>query len=388
MAEQNMRPKNSSILVLSIEIFLWFIFALLFFVFLGMLIVSGPRSIAGILGLGYLALSVRAVEADELATIKFFGLPLYSVSSGPHVVLFILFSIQRDPSTEIQLEIGSPSRNQQGVALESVNETDATDPTKYRIIDPMRITFASKKSTENELGGNIITTQFEDGEPLDSRQTSDPHVTLIWRIENHPVFISRVGSLAAGNEIIRKAAMSALQSLAQRFTLARAMRLHVAIETALTFAIEIRLGERSLESPEAQAFISVLPPKETPGQERYRYLGIDFGSAQINTWGTSKRVNEAFVEARKTEITGQAEHVKRREEGEGTAEALEALRTAEANGRHALVEASDSDIGKFLAQLEVVRDTAKVGDKWILVSPEILEALRGVTGAALKKRET
>jgi hypothetical protein len=318
----------------------------------------------GILLAAYIIVMTEKANQDELVAIRLFGRPVWEIEDGGLVhAPWPIADIARAPGTMIYLEIGSPIKetNAEGVSVPVLVDPDLEKVYKvYRMQEPMRISFATPEIADYKLtGGDDPVAQKREKErytaedPVHRRLTTDPHLALIYRIDDFMIFLRRVSSVESANQIIRTAGVSAFQQIAGKLTPAMAISYQELINEHVTRVIEIRVGERK-DAKEAE---------KEGAEQRYPYLGIDFASAQVSVWGLPRRINEAQANVGRAGFRAQATRVKaaaekdrlseegrgraiaKRNEGSADARNRELFLTAEARGLEEQAEVLETEDG-------------------------------------------
>ncbi len=333
----------------------------------------------------YTLLGFGSANSDELGTMSLFGKATWTIRNGGVAwgpAGFCTF--RKDPSVLIKLRIGTPvtDRANQPVIVE--------DDSKAKIYvknEPMRITFAAPKTAQYSLipeAERIAIGEFGD-DPLNQRITQDPNVLVTWQIDDHARFLEEVGTVEAANELLLESASSGLAVIAGKLTPAMAIRHQDYVEGAITHRVELRVGE--WDDP---ADPHAMKKNSEGGMEpRYKWLGMDVLSAQVTSWGMTRRVNEAQANvgqerfnAQSTVVRSEAARTKLINEGQGTADARKTFMLAEAAGTEEMAKASNTSEALIIQWMQTMRDALSKSQYSLLPGSQNILSSEGFVSAA------
>ncbi|MSU55257.1 MAG: hypothetical protein EXS46_01805 [Candidatus Taylorbacteria bacterium] len=379
----------------------------------------------------YIAGSFKKVSETENAVKSFFGIMFEDLGPGPAFVPRWLCKITPITSNIITLAGGTPEKVKAAERGEGHGTGTSEQVVEWKLVqneeefrgasgtirvseEATRVTFASGISAKflkkNDVDDSNDELTFRNStNPLSAKITTDPKIVVSLLIPKSGIriLIRRFGDLISALRKIDELMMSHLQILCSRITLEYfiyriddvALTLHYILETLLE-------EDRKIDPTRPEVFRKAIGF----GFENIKSLGrtgIDVKSVRIET-GLPKGINlamkEATIEAINVEratsqaasarvllvkkgegtaiatqalMLAEAEGVRatRLAEAEGTraeqmalAEGRQAFLNAEAKGRKAIIKASDSEMGRLLAQLEMVEKALKDNSK-IVITP-------------------
>lgn len=327
--------------------------------------------------IAHFIMSFTKMEADQRASIRFFGENV--VEARPGLVFVPLFICElRTYSKKInRLEIGTPltiSGGKERAQLGTIEEERT-----YVLDEPFRVTFPGKEpSKKSEKERREIEREFQ---PLERSMTIDPHVQIRWRVERAIPFDERVGDIDAANRLLESEIKATLNSIPQKYPTVKEMIVNIEnVEKELLTRLEWLMGEPGKEAPQGV--------KEKGAK---LWMGVNILRAGITTPGLPQTLNEALrnsaskaaeSEGRMQEIInigiGEAEAIRRK--GLATAQAREALLAAEALGAELIAIALEKrdDIGKLVLWVQTIRDALEKAQYSIVPGTEIFGAVAGI----------
>ena len=347
--------------------------------------------------MAYTAKSIKAVSADKLATILFFGDPATQVGSGLKFVPLWIASIKVDTRNYIQIVFGTPTQDKEGKIAPIIMEANAD------LVDrrgPYRITTSdwntanyhsdidsgSDPSDEEHKKKVAIWRKSDKGNALGQRLSVDPELVALIKIDHHPSFLKRVGNVDKLVAQVIQSAESGLQALAGGETIAHILRTMDAVNKQLTNRVEWLVGEPGSTPPKGES------SSRSTEDDRVRWWGVDVKLVQIKSPGIPKRVNEAIADAveavSRREAAFQGAEAKKRNlvrEGEGAAKAELLLLLARAKGYAELAKVLGKDEGKFAAQLDAMQTALSNGNSQLfLLGGQFTDIIESLTGALAK----
>lgn len=339
----------------------------------------------------YTSLSLNKVPADKQASLQIFGRPLLNLHSGLVFVPWLIANIRIETKTKILMDFGTPERDDDG---NIVRHPDEDSSEMVRLNDPLRIT---TKDGERDSEG-----AYKSPDPLERRQTIDPHIVVIMQIDAMIQFIQQVGGVKKAARYVFETVRSILQEYNGKYTAAEMLLRNAELSRRMRKAIERLVGDvdayERYEKAEEDEFEDGITEEEKAEDLTKPGLpwGVDLQEVRLSSLGLPKDVNVAMAsnvaagfEAQRVTTLAEAERVKRRKEGQGDGEGEEARITGRANGRRQLakaVTASRTGAGKLVAEQETARETLGPNSKVVVTDSKLLNAVAG--GAAALKEVT
>ncbi|HUQ30220.1 MAG TPA: SPFH domain-containing protein [Candidatus Paceibacterota bacterium] len=314
------------------------------FSFTGEYFTFGPGLLLG--ALVHFVLSIKSVEADKVAGLFFYGKALHKAEPGPHFVPLGLMQLRKESRAFQEFQFpGDP---------EKVFHGDDKVDLPEGMVRPIRVVTRSPKDTEKEH--------------LDVQMTLVVNFVVQFRVVNIFDFVANIGTLKEAERQMRDAG-----------------------ETTLAEAITIRTAGQVVTG--LSDINSLL---EDAIQKRIEGWGVEMISARMVAPDITHDVSIALAnipiaraQAEKTVIDARATRAKLTEEGQGAADAREALLTGEAKGLEAQKKLLGLANGETVLAAQVAQ--AVVGnEKTILIGGEsgmkdVMAIVKGAE-AALKPK--
>ncbi len=308
------------------------------------------------LALTYLGFSLRSVKKDEYGVITFFGRMVKTVDSGLVFVPRSVADLFPFPTHQITIEIGSgeetpPEEGSASHIIQCPKEIMVT----FGDCEGLKTTPLPKGLPPWEGGADI-------NEPLNRRVRASVKVTIVVKIARSAVqqFVRTVGSFEHGIAQLEKNARGIVDDTCTKITWAYFNHNQKEVAKRLLVQLEAFVADPNPQYPEH------LAREENKKVERW---GLDIISVTVQPSAFAEAVQTAFdsvAAARETKIatieTAAGKRKQLEEEGAGTANALQALRVAEAAGVRAMNAEVLTDAGRFNRAMQAAEAMVQNGN--------------------------
>ncbi|OHB15390.1 MAG: hypothetical protein A2431_03865 [Candidatus Zambryskibacteria bacterium RIFOXYC1_FULL_39_10] len=345
----------------------------------------------------HIYLSAEDINERQLGAMFTLGQPAGDLESGPYFAFWPFCYIRKETKNVVQLEIGvlTPEEKKKAAGLEN-------SASVFLLEDPFYLNWGDLQSADykdilDESGKIVVKSVAEQKKEEGARFKNNPlakplvtatHLTIRFEIWSLTHLIQKAGSLLEANELIQKAAIAALISYAGKSFVARAIADMESVDAWLKTTIENFVAD--------------------PGSERYkeepsRSWGVNIRKTQITRMGTAKRISEAQADqgveiykaqaekfkltetaagrAEATKLQADADLIRLKKEGKGTAEAAMLLLFARRKGITELAKIAKKPEGQLILQLEALERALAQG-KAVIVPME-LSKIVGALGSKL-----
>lgn len=227
-----------------------------------------------IIGAWYFVAGFKAVDADTLVGLQFWGIPTIVVTGFPIIILPGLFKVFELPRGTQQMELPDEPQNifrQEDVELVPEGKTP-----------PIRITFAQ--------GASPVT------DPLDERITAEVPVFVRFRVRDFWSFVVRIGTLVEARKQLNDTFPAELQTELGHRTVAEALKDKRAIDNQLDNLLRKKTKNWGIEPIDAAMKPFVLSHSLN---EAIRDVAKSVAQKKVT-------INAADAEAYQIERTGQA----------------------------------------------------------------------------------
>ena len=220
---------------------------------------------------------IRVVNERERGIIIFLGKIIKKVESGPCIVP-PLGRLTKVTKNAIKVDFGTLNPED----IEKINRADPSI-SWYIMEESVRINWGDLESTnlsEKEKGIYL-------NDPFSKRLTTDPHLYFIFKVHDLQKLVEVAGGMDEAIERIKDTCISALQDMAGKTFVAKAIKEIDSISDKIKKEVEWLVGDPNAE------------PK--PGKKDNDSWGVDVKEVRIKDLGTSHAVNIAISE-RSSEI--------------------------------------------------------------------------------------
>lgn len=361
----------------------------------------------------YVAYSIVSIKApvapDEMGIKLVANKPVQNIYAGWVFVPPLFCRVITTSKNLIVIQVGriDPKRNEQGAAVEELPaDMYAESATKIPIAEPLRVTFADRSTTNEEwtTASSEQLDQYIGGpnarrEELFSRVTTDPVVVIGVKIYDLRRLVQRVGTdRKEWANMLAQQAKATLSEFAGKHTVAYTIAHMHKAKKRLLHDLEEQIHDPHPDTTEHQA-----KAQEKAWQALSWGLNVEW--VRISTLGLPRHINEGAAKARAEAYLQEGERRKAEAsaykiklEGEAKATAEEQLLTAQANGRRKLgeaeaasirakVEASSSETGRMLAELEAIGGALANANLVVVPNNDIIGSIKAIQ-ASLKDRNS
>lgn len=319
---------------------------------------------------GYFVLSVKKVDATEIAAVKFLGRLWKMAEPGPVLVPLGFCTLHKSPRRTVQMEI--PGEPEQVVRddraplgpgqVRAVRFTHARAEDAVFIINGQRVQFKDLDQTTKD---EVLS------DPLNRRLTSEANVAIRFRIghdkDQYFCFVRNIGSVAEAQRQIEDTVVATLQGTLSEMTLGHANQRLQYINEETEKAIRILIGAAS-------------------GRPSW---GVQLEDVQIKPFNTGHTVAQSQADAaaavfnkEKTLQDAEGAKQKRIKEGEAEAEAERVQLEKRAQGLALTAEVLKTDEGRLAAQLETTQ--ALITHSQYSILPDAYGFIAGIANALPK----